>query len=190
MGKISTCRVRQIYDWYRPLSICFGDKQFAVGEIHLFDKDKGEEIGSINNSYFPDCKCNDLYFSEFETKRAVDLKCQHAFCIALPKKNLSNRTIYALYIPSTLISKTEEKRRNYAGEISLYTHINAELCTGQNVLLRQYENSIYSEAYLKRDKLAKQCNLSIFDIDKVLKAIVENKYSIEELFEKDSKSLA
>lgn len=190
MGKISTCRVRQIYDWYRPLSICFGDKQFAVGEIHLFDKDKGEEIGTINNSYFSDCHCNDLYFSEFETKRAADLKCQHAFCIALPKKNLSNRTIYALYIPSTLISKTEEKRRNYAGEISLYTHINAELCTGQKVLLRQYEKSIYSEAYLKRDKIAKQCNLSIFDIDKVLKAIVENKYSIEELFEKDSKSLA
>lgn len=190
MGQIAKCRVRPRYDWYRPLYIHFGDKIFAVGEIHLFDKDKGEEIGTINNSYFPDCNCNDLYFSEFESKRAADLKCQHAFCISLSKKNINNETTYALYIPSTLISKTEETRRNYAGDIALYTHINAELCTGQKVLLRQYEKSIYSEAYLKKDKIAKQCNLSIFDIDKVLKAIVENKYSIEELLEKDSKSLA
>lgn len=190
MGKISECRVIPRYDWYRPLYIYFGDKIFAVGEIHLFDKDKGEEIGIINNSYFADCNCDDLYFSEFERKRTADLKSQHAFCISLSKKNFDNGTTYALYIPAKLISKTEEKIRHYAGDISLYSNINAELCTGQKVLIRQYEKSIYSEEYLKKDKIAKQCNLSIFDIDKVLKAIVENKYSIEELIDKDAKSLA
>lgn len=34
MGQIAKCRVRQRYDWYRPLYIHFGDKIFAVGEIH------------------------------------------------------------------------------------------------------------------------------------------------------------
>lgn len=182
MGQISKAIIKREKNWYNPFFLNFNGTHYEVKGYVLYNPETGEVLAEQNRGWFDESPLlSGMEYPEMEQRRKVDLTIKHPFFVSV-KSDFNDKIHMAkAYIPAVVDAETYKVTNGIPGTSYKHKFTDATLSGGYKVRVRTFVETITTDAYDKREAIAKRCGIDGYTLNGILKSLKEEGYNVDDI---------